>query len=85
VGIRLVIYVVLLATSAALAWHWWHEAHLPMTAERYALLCDNRPECYPEWGYFIGAVLAGLLTICLVLGGAVLGLRGLLFGSRRRS
>ena len=30
-----------------------------MTAERYLALCDNQPECYPEWLFFFGAVILG--------------------------
>jgi hypothetical protein len=37
-----------------------------MTAERYAALCDNQPECYPEWGYLLGA--KGIFAPCLALG-----------------
>jgi hypothetical protein len=43
--------------SAGTSYYFWVEANLPMTAERYARLCDNKPECYPEWGYILVVVL----------------------------
>jgi hypothetical protein len=43
----------------AAALSWWNEAHLPMTSARYAILRGGQPECYPEVGYFLGAISAG--------------------------
>jgi hypothetical protein len=43
--------------------NWWNEAHLPMTSARYEILCGGRPECYPEVGYFLGAILVGGIAV----------------------
>jgi hypothetical protein len=70
------VWLVLLGVSvlsALVAVHWWHKAFLPMTTERYAALCDNRPECYPEWGYLLGAFWAGVFAVCLALGLVITG------------
>jgi hypothetical protein len=47
------------SAGVAAALNWWNEAHLPMTSARYETLCGGQPECYPEVGYFLGAILAG--------------------------
>jgi disulfide bond formation protein DsbB len=53
--------------SSFLAIHWWNEAHLPMTAERYSALCNDQPECYPEVGYLLGAAFAAWLSLFFIL------------------
>jgi hypothetical protein len=58
--------LVLFGLSIALSAHWWNEAMRPMTTERLTMLCGGWPyECYPEWGYLWGSVLAALLALGL--------------------
>ena len=64
-----------LDVSIAVAIHWSNEAALPMTAERYAALCNDQPECYPEVGYWAGLVLLGTIAL---FAGAYLLLLGLI-------
>jgi hypothetical protein len=66
-----------LAVSIAVAIHWLNEAALPMTAERYTALCNDRPECYPEAGYVVGAMVMGFVA---AFAGAYLLLLGLVGG-----
>ena len=60
------------AVSIPLAIDWWNGSHLPVTAERSAGLCDNQSECYPEWGYLLGAL--GAFAACLALGLVIIAL-----------
>jgi hypothetical protein len=50
------------AISIALAVHWLGEANIPMTAERYTALCNDRSECYPEAGYVVFALVMGAVA-----------------------
>jgi hypothetical protein len=65
-----IVFLTIFVASLAAALIWRNEAYLPMSAERYAALCGNMPECYPEWGYLFGSVMmfgvaliTGLLTV----------------------
>jgi hypothetical protein len=57
-----VIFSTIFSLSLMVGIDWWNEANLPMTAERYAASCGNRPECYPEIGYLVGSVLAAIVA-----------------------
>jgi hypothetical protein len=71
-GLLSIFLCLAVAVSIPLAIHWWNGAHLPMTAERSAALCDNQSECYPEWGYLLGAL--GAFAACLALGLVIIAL-----------
>jgi len=58
-----VLFGLLCAAGASSALGWWHEAQLPMSPEKYAALCgENTPECYPEIGYVLAALMVGTLA-----------------------
>ena len=60
--------VALSAGAFALSMHWWNEAFAPMTTERYAALCDDLPECYPEAGYLVGSIFAAVVGFAAAVG-----------------
>ena len=53
----------LFVCSLALALHWANQGLMPMTEERYADLCGNKPECYPEIGYLLGSLVMALFVL----------------------
>jgi hypothetical protein len=71
--IKMALSAIMLVASIWAALHFYAEARLPMTEERYARLCDNQPECYPEIGYLLGA----LFSVPVALSSAVLFLKQL--------
>jgi hypothetical protein len=75
-GATILPWLILLA-SVGVSIHWWHEAFAPMTSEKYARLCGDRPECYPEYAYLLGAVLMGLVAVVFALMLVLLRLRRL--------
>src|SRR5262245_32778333 len=62
-----VVLLLVFSASLVLAYHWSQEAQVPMTAERLRRLCNDQPECYPEWGYICGSFLALCTALVCVL------------------
>jgi hypothetical protein len=54
-GLMLVAIVALSLGGVALSTLWWNEA--PMTAKKYAALCDNQPQCYPALEYLFDLIM----------------------------
>jgi hypothetical protein len=60
--------LILSLASLSVSLFFWYEAHVPMTEERYAALCGNRPECYPEMGDMFFSLVTAALAIGLGTG-----------------
>jgi hypothetical protein len=69
--VAIIFTAIVILFCAPRAYHFWVEADAPMTAERYARLCDNRSECYPEIGFGLAfvffAYIALVSSLCLVV------------------
>jgi len=72
-----ILFGLVLVASGRAAVHWWQEAHAPMTSDKYARLCGDTPECYPEILYALGAFLMGLVAVASALMLGLVGLRRL--------
>jgi hypothetical protein len=66
VGLMMVAIVALTVGGMALSARWWNEA--PMTADRYAALCGNQPQCYPAIEYFLDLIMVVGMAIAAPLG-----------------
>jgi hypothetical protein len=51
------------AASVVFVFFGWAEAHKAITAERYAALCGERSECYPELLFAVGAIAAAFVAL----------------------
>jgi hypothetical protein len=72
---------VVIAGSIPLAIHWQTESLLPITAERYKALCNDVPECDPQIGYTVGALL---MFVTALIAGVLLALTLGVIWLRRR-
>jgi hypothetical protein len=65
----------IILTSAGLSIYWWQAAVSPMTPERYARLCGDASECYPEIGFALGSAAMGLVAVAVIFRLGLAGLR----------